>query len=211
MWLRLSRVEDLSEEGLDAIVEELRQADYLTEIAEATGFAGYLLAVDRQGGKAVAMSLWESQDALRKSDRMADRARELRRGAELARTALVERYEVAVHRVQRLDQHLRLSRAVGLHEQRARKMLEGFKAGIDELAKAPGFSGYLVAGDIGLGRLLGMTLWESREALEASDRTAAAVRTRKLGEEVPSRPLATDRYEIVIQRDVQLQALREDA
>lgn len=209
MWLRLSRVEDLSEERLDAMVEELRQADYLTEIAEATGFAGYLLAVDRQGGKAAAMSLWESQDALRKSDRMADRARERKSGAELAPTALVERY--AVHRVERLDQHLRLSRAVGLHEQRARKMLEGFKAGIDELAAAPGFSGYLVAGDIGLGRLLGMTLWESREALEASDRTAAAVRTRKLGEEVPSRPLATDRYEIVIQRDVQLQALREDA
>jgi quinol monooxygenase YgiN len=41
-----------------------------------------------------------------------------------------------------------------------------------------GYVGYIVLGDRETGRALGVTLWESREAREASDATARQIRPR---------------------------------
>ncbi len=97
--LRLSRLEGVSTEALDAIVEAFRQSDYLDQLAALAGFCGYVLAVDRDEGKLTAMSVWETHDALLASDRLAETARDLRVAA--ARTPhepIIDRSEIVLAR-----------------------------------------------------------------------------------------------------------------
>ena len=58
------------------------------------GFSGILGLVDRQSGKVIAVTLWESEEALRASEEAANRLRD--EGAEAANETItgVERYEV---------------------------------------------------------------------------------------------------------------------
>jgi quinol monooxygenase YgiN len=46
------------------------------------------------------------------------------------------------------------------------------------ISKEPGYAGYIVLGDAKTGKALGITLWESEEAREASDAIARTIRPR---------------------------------
>ena len=96
--LRLSRVADLAPAALEAMVEEFEGSDYVEQLASLAGFSGYLLAADRENGKVLAMSLWESQDALRASDHAAEEAREGRLAVAGAHDPIVDRYEIMLER-----------------------------------------------------------------------------------------------------------------
>jgi heme-degrading monooxygenase HmoA len=96
--LRLSRVADLSPAALEAMVDEFERSDYVEDLASLPGFGGYLLAADRENGKVLAMSLWESEDALRESDHSAEEARESRLAVAGARDPVVDRYEIMLER-----------------------------------------------------------------------------------------------------------------
>ena len=80
------------------MVEEFEGSDYVDQLASLAGFSGYLLAADRENGKVLAMSLWESQDALRASDHAAEAAREGRLAVAGAHDPIVDRYEIMLER-----------------------------------------------------------------------------------------------------------------
>ena len=94
MHARLSFIEG-SPDALDAGVNSFREQ--VVPTVRETGGAGALLLVDRQSGKAIGVTLWESEDAMRAVE---ERANALRAQAaeETKATAAprVERYEVAV-------------------------------------------------------------------------------------------------------------------
>jgi quinol monooxygenase YgiN len=46
------------------------------------------------------------------------------------------------------------------------------------ISEEPGFRGYIVLGDRENGKALGVTLWESAEAMQASDAKARTIRPR---------------------------------
>jgi|1185.fasta_scaffold1215102_2 heme-degrading monooxygenase HmoA len=73
--------------GLRSVAEPLRQID---------GFAEALFLVDRGSGKALSITLWDSEAAMAASVAMADELR--RRGAETGRGTVesVEQYEVGL-------------------------------------------------------------------------------------------------------------------
>ena len=58
------------------------------------GFSGILGLVDRQSGKVIAVTLWESEEALRASEEAANRLRDESAGAVNETITGVERYEV---------------------------------------------------------------------------------------------------------------------
>jgi antibiotic biosynthesis monooxygenase len=60
-----------------------------------------------------------------------------------------------------------------------------------------GYAGYLVLGDRATGRALGITLWESEEAREASDATARRIRPR-VEQETGGTMRAVERYEVLL-------------
>jgi quinol monooxygenase YgiN len=59
-----------------------------------------------------------------------------------------------------------------------------------------GYVGYIVLGDRETGNALGVTLWESEEAREASDTKARQIRPR-LEEETGGTMRAVERYEVL--------------
>jgi heme-degrading monooxygenase HmoA len=68
----------------------------LATFREIEGSRGAFLLVDRNSGKGVGVTLWESEDAMRKSREQADRLREQAAGSVDAGVESVNEYEVAV-------------------------------------------------------------------------------------------------------------------
>ena len=62
----------------------------------------------------------------------------------------------------------------------------------------PGFKGILSLGDRETGRGLSVTLWESEEAMRASDEAADAMRGQAVGAIEGSEVVSVDRYEVTI-------------
>ena len=81
---------------LDDAIRGLREND-VPQFEQIDGFKGFTLMVDRQGGKALGVSFWESADAMEASEDQVRGSRE--RAAEAGGAAgppQVELYEVAI-------------------------------------------------------------------------------------------------------------------
>jgi len=65
-------------------------------LQEVKGFEGVYLLVDRQSGKVLTITLWESAEALRASEEEANQLRSEHRGDWQQEDGGVERYEVAI-------------------------------------------------------------------------------------------------------------------
>lgn len=93
MWARVSSYEfggdESVEEGIRAFERALTEEDFQME-----GMRDAYLLVDREDGKALTITLWESEDAMRASEEAADR---VRRDAAGDAVRDVDRYEVALH------------------------------------------------------------------------------------------------------------------
>jgi heme-degrading monooxygenase HmoA len=60
------------------------------------GFRGVLALADRSTGKMVAITFWESEEAMRASEASANKLRESAAGASAAEIASVDRFEVVL-------------------------------------------------------------------------------------------------------------------
>ena len=86
--------EEQIQEGTRLIREQILPAAQQLE-----GFMGIISLADRQSGKELTVTLWESEEALRASEEAANRLRKEAAYALQARIQLVERYEVIVSEV----------------------------------------------------------------------------------------------------------------
>ena len=203
MHLRLSRFVGLAPERADEMVIAFEEGDYLDRLGNAPGFDGYLLAADRGRGKITAMSFWQTEEDLAASDGIAEAARALRIAAvRPTRRPVVDRYEVVFRRdIQEFRGHLRLSRVADLAPDALEAMIDAFERSdyVDELASHPGYGGYLLATDREHGKVMAMSLWESQDALRASDHAAEEAREGRLAVAGARDPIV-DRYQIMLER-----------
>jgi len=68
----------------------------LPQIQQQDGFRGFIALADRQSGKVIGVSLWESEQAMQASEEVGDRARSDSAEAASGTVAGVERYEVGL-------------------------------------------------------------------------------------------------------------------
>jgi heme-degrading monooxygenase HmoA len=82
----------------DQIDEGVRHAQesILPRIQEMDGFQGVYFLVDRQSGKGLSITLWESEEAMRASEEAANQLRSESAEASGEEILGVERYEVAI-------------------------------------------------------------------------------------------------------------------
>jgi heme-degrading monooxygenase HmoA len=98
MWARLSRFAGLPPERIDQAIREF-QEQQLPTFEQLPGFEGVAVMVDRSAGKAAAITYWASREALKQSDKLADRARDQAvQTAQPERDPIVDRYEVVLER-----------------------------------------------------------------------------------------------------------------
>ena len=92
MYARISTLEgspDRIDEGLRYVRENV-----LTQLQQQDGFKGMAALADRESGKTLGITFWESEEALRASEEAANRMREDSAEATQDTIAGVERYEV---------------------------------------------------------------------------------------------------------------------
>lgn len=97
MYARLSILEgppDLIDEGLRQVREGV-----LPRVKQMEGFKGMIALGDRQSGKTLGITFWESEEAMHASEEAANRLREESAAAGEDTIAGVERYEVGLFEV----------------------------------------------------------------------------------------------------------------
>ena len=92
MYGRVSTFEG-SPEQVDELTRYARE-QVLPALEGLDGFSGILGMADSQNGKVVAVTLWESEEAMRASEEAANRIRDESAEATSETIASVERYEV---------------------------------------------------------------------------------------------------------------------
>ncbi len=85
-------------EGQQSASDLRREAEetVLPAATQMKGFGGMLLLADAESGKSIAVTLWESEDAMRESEEAANRLRDDASAATGGRIASVERFEVVL-------------------------------------------------------------------------------------------------------------------
>jgi heme-degrading monooxygenase HmoA len=91
---RVSTLEG-SPDKIDDSVSKV-QSETLPRVRELQGNVGMIALADRKSGRVTAITLWESADALRESEKQADRLREQAAESGGQSVGSVDRYEVAV-------------------------------------------------------------------------------------------------------------------
>ena len=98
MHARVSIFEGGNPEQID---DSLRQArdDVLPRAKQMDGFKGMIALGDRQGGKTLGITFWESEEAMRASEEAANELRQESAEVGGEQIAGVERYEVGLFEV----------------------------------------------------------------------------------------------------------------
>lgn len=99
MWVRMSTLQgaqNQSDDQVQQLVKVLKE-NILPTAQEMDGYQGVISMVDKDGGKSVTLTFWESEDAMHASEQAADQLRQ-RAATEMDEDiASVERFEVHVH------------------------------------------------------------------------------------------------------------------
>lgn len=94
MFARVSTFTGTSDE-VDEAIRQVRE-DVLPRTEQLDGFKGAYMLVDRQNGKSLSVTLWESEEAMRASEEAANSLRGEVADALGTQMVGVERYEVAL-------------------------------------------------------------------------------------------------------------------
>jgi heme-degrading monooxygenase HmoA len=99
MYARVSTIQG-SADQIDEGIERVRETT-LPAIKEIDGFKGIVSLVDRQTGKGLTVTLWESEDKLQASEEQANKLRaEAAGNLGASGEPTVERYEVALYEIE---------------------------------------------------------------------------------------------------------------
>ena len=94
MHARTGRV-SFSPDKADDVVSNIRDT-VVSQMQQREGFKGFTLLLDRSKGEGIGISFWESEDAMRATDDLADQVRQGAAEAGSGRDQGAERFEVAI-------------------------------------------------------------------------------------------------------------------
>lgn len=169
--------------AFDAGIAFMRDEAYGT-VTAMPGCVGMSVAADRESGRCIATSAWESQEAMRASNAavqpLRDRAREI-----FGHPASVDEWDLAlVHRDHPSgDGACCRSTWVQGEPEDIDHSIDVFRmTTLPALAELPGFASASLMVNRSDGRALATIAYDSRDALESSRQAAEALRSRTLSE-----------------------------
>ncbi|WP_203711353.1 hypothetical protein [Asanoa siamensis] len=155
----------------------------MSELLEIEGCVGMSLLVDRAGGRCVATSSWQSEDAMRASESRVPPLRKRLMGAFGATDLTNEEWDVVVmHRLHRAPEGAR-ARVGYLSGDAARADEWGdiFKSLLPTIESFSGFCSASLLLNRDSGRAVANVIFDSETALEQSRDQATRIRTRAAG------------------------------
>ena len=100
MYARVTTFPGLAPERIKATLKEFTE-HHLPRLEQEPGYCGVWAGADFTGGRAIAVTYWESNEALRATDIIADEARAAavtRGGVDRNRPPITDRYEIVLER-----------------------------------------------------------------------------------------------------------------
>jgi hypothetical protein len=100
MYARVTMFPGLPPERIKATLEEFRET-HLPKIEQLPGYRGAWAGVDYMGGRAIAVTWWDTQESLRASDALANEVRAAAvttANVDRNRPPIIDRYEVVLQR-----------------------------------------------------------------------------------------------------------------
>lgn len=100
MYARVTTFPGLAPERIKATLAEFTE-HHLPKLEQEPGYRGVWAGVDFTGGRAIAVTYWESIEALHASDSLADEVRAAavtKAGVDRNRPPVIDRYEVVLDR-----------------------------------------------------------------------------------------------------------------
>ena len=165
--------------ALDRLVHFVRD-DLMDRFQEMPGFVGISVLVDRNEGRGITTTAWESLEAMRASEERAGTARKEALAMTGSDKVQVEEWEVSLlHRMHETGDGA-CARVVRAHGERGMEQaLDAFRSMVlPALEGMPGFCSVSLLTDRADGRVVACTVYESREAMSANGGTAADLRER---------------------------------
>jgi hypothetical protein len=98
MYARVTLFPGLPPERIKATLDHFKEDD-LPRFEQAAGYRGMWAGVDYTGGRAIAVTYWDSMEHLRASDKIADEIRAAavtRAGVDRNRPPITDRYEIVL-------------------------------------------------------------------------------------------------------------------
>ena len=198
MHARIAAFENRDVSRIDELVETVR--DRQSSGAEIPDALGMYMLIDRPAGKMLGVSIFESAEALRAAepvfDRMGAEIPEDLRGKRLS----VDAYEVVIHEVVEGANAARMSILTGSPA----KIDDGIRTAVEdvlpEIREIDGWKGVLMLVDRSSGDARVITLWESADALAASESTADEMR-RRTAEAAGETIAGVERYDVPLSFD----------
>ena len=186
-------------ESIDDGIAQIRDV-VMPAIMEIDGCVGLSLMVDRDSGRCIATSAWDTDDAMRAS---ADRVQALRDDAAAAfggNIDKVEEWEIgALHRERQAGDDAR-ARCTWLQGDPANidAAIDAFRmAVLPEVQRMDGFCSASMFVDRASGRAASVTAWASRDAMEASREPMNRVRW-SVTEQIGARVLEVAEFELPV-------------
>jgi heme-degrading monooxygenase HmoA len=100
MYARVTHFPGLAPERIKATLEHFKEEN-LPKFEQAQGYRGMWAGVDYTGGRAIAVTYWDSLESLQASNQLAEEIRTAavtRAGVDRARPPITDNYEVVIQR-----------------------------------------------------------------------------------------------------------------
>jgi heme-degrading monooxygenase HmoA len=182
------------DEGISYIRDEV-----MPMIQQIDGCIGISMLADRESGRCIATSAWQSMEAMRASDEQLRSIRD-RAGEIMGGSPEIEEWEIAyLHRDHQVPEGA-CARSSWLESAPAEldRGIDVFKMGImPQLEQIDGFCSASLLVNRETGRTVGTTSWDSREAMERSREQGEKMRSG-FTEEVPSRIVDVCEFEVAL-------------
>jgi heme-degrading monooxygenase HmoA len=196
VYARIATFEGAGPEQREA-AERLTREEFIPRTRELQGYAGYLSLYDADAERAVSIVLFDDEDSLRGGDQALDAMSPPDELRGIRRTG-VDKYEVVMHEIRGEASAARFSRLEGPPERIDDGMSHARDSIIPRAQQLSGWRGFFGLADRQSGRVAIITLWDSRESLQASEQQADELRKESAeagGETIKG----VERYEVVSQ------------
>jgi len=100
MYARVTHFTGLAPERIKATLEQFRE-QHLPRLEQASGYRGMWAGVDEVGGRALAVTYWDSVESMQATDELASEVKAaavMKAGLDRERPTITDRYEIVLQR-----------------------------------------------------------------------------------------------------------------
>jgi heme-degrading monooxygenase HmoA len=197
MYARVASFEGRDPSLTDELIEKVRQVGPST----VPGSRGFLGLFDRERGTSLGITFFDSEQAIRDSEQaFEDMAQDFPPEMRGRRTS-VETYEVTLQEGDESARAARVSSLEGPPDRIDESVRQGREEILPRAREVAGWKGVITLADRNSGRIKLITLWESADALRASEEQADQLRAQT-AEAGGQRIVSVDRYEVAIAEEL---------